>query len=220
MSSLSGTSEMLSAKRRIAPQLLVLLAALAFIGAIWSYMALHNSTQQTLDQHVQSIASQLKCPICQGESVAESQSSLAQEMRGVIREKIQEGQSDQQIIQFFSDRYGTQIVWSPPLSGFGVLAWLVPIMLLLIGIGIVAMTLQNWHETSIVPETAKSGRTSIKHPFTSDEEVDEMDEDEVVRYRAQLERELSEDDILFLNDDMSESHESINDNTHDEEASR
>jgi cytochrome c-type biogenesis protein CcmH len=215
MSSVSGT---LPVKRRIAPQLLVLLAALAFIGAIWSYMALHNSTQQTLDQHVQSIASQLKCPICQGESVAESQSSLAQEMRGVIRQKIQQGQSDQQIIQFFSDRYGTQIVWSPPLSGFGVLAWLVPIMLLLIGIGIVAMTLQNWREAS--PEMPNSGRASTISTITGDEDVDEMDENEIVRYRAQLERELSEDDILFLNDDMHPNYASTNDNSQEEEASR
>lgn len=199
MSSLSG---MLPAKRRIAPQLLVLLAVLAFIGAIWSYMSLHNSTQETLDQHVQHIASQLKCPICQGESVAESQVSLAQEMRGVIRQKIQEGESDQQIIQFFSDRYGSQIVWSPPLSGFGVLAWLVPIMLLLTGIGIVALTLQNWRTNAVMLETPKSGSTI--RTFTSDEDVDEMNEDEVARYRAQLERELSEDDILFLHDDMQE----------------
>ena len=199
MSSLSG---MLPAKRRIAPQLLLLLAVLAFVGAIWSYMSLHNSTQETLDQHVQHIASQLKCPICQGESVAESQSSLAQEMRGVIRQKIQEGESDQQIIQFFSDRYGSQIVWSPPLSGFGVLAWLVPVMLLLTGIGIVAMTLQNWRANAVMLETPKSGSTL--RPFTSDEDIDEMNEDEVARYRAQLERELSEDDILFLHDDMQE----------------
>ena len=212
MSSLSGT---LTAKRHIAPQLLLLLAVLAFIGAIWSYMSFHNSTQETLDQHVQHIASQLKCPVCQGESVAESQVSIAQEMRGVIRQKIQEGESDQQIIQFFSDRYGSQIVWSPPISGFGVFAWAVPVMLLLTGIGIVFMTLQSWRTNSIAPETPKSGKTNVIVPLTSkedDDEVDEMNEDEVARYRAQLERELSEDDILFLHGDTT--------NMHDEEGRR
>ena len=207
MSSLSGR---LPAKRRIAPQLLLLLAVLAFVGAIWSYMSFHNSTQETLDQHVQHIASQLKCPVCQGESVAESQVSIAQEMRGVIRQKIQEGESDQQIIQFFSDRYGSQIVWSPPISGFGVFAWAVPVMLLLTGIGIVFMTLQSWHVNSVLPETLKSGRTSTVRDFTSYEdadEVNEMDEDEVTRYRVQLERELSEDDILFLHGDTTEMQE-------------
>jgi len=192
MSSLSGA---LPAKRRIAPQLLVLLATLAFVAALWSYMSLHNSTQETLDQHVQQVASQLKCPICQGESVAQSQSSLAQEMRGVIRQKIQEGESDQQIIQFFSDRYGTQIVWSPPLSGFGALAWMVPIVLLLTGVGIIVLTLQNWRAAPVVYETQKMGAGNTASTSTSDE--DAMDEDEVARYRAQLERELSEDDILF-----------------------
>ena len=204
MSSLSGS---LPAKRRIAPQLLLLFAVLAFIGAIWSYMSFHNSTQETLDQHVQYIASQLKCPVCQGESVAESQSSIAQEMRGVIRQKIQEGESDQQIIQFFSDRYGSQIVWSPPISGFGVFAWVVPAMLLLTGIGIVFMTLQSWRVNSVMPETPKSSRTSAVRTLMNredDDEVDSMDEDEMTRYRAQLERELSEDDILFLHNNPQE----------------
>ena len=195
MSSLSGS---LLAKRRIAPQLLLLLAVLAFVGAVWSYMSFHNSTQETLDQHVQRVASQLKCPVCQGESVAESQVSIAQEMRGVIRQKIQQGESDQQIIQFFSDRYGSQIVWSPSVSGFGVFAWAVPVMLLLTGIGIVFMTLQSWRTNSVMPAPAKSGKISTIRSFTGDEDGDEMDEDEVTRYRAQLERELSEDDILFL----------------------
>lgn len=204
MSSLSGV---VPAKRRVAPQLLLLLAVLAFVGAIWSYMSFHNSTQETLDQHVQHIASQLKCPICQGESVAESQSSLAQEMRGVIREKIQQGESDQQIIQFFSDRYGSQIVWSPPLWGFGALAWMIPISLLLVGMGIVVLTLRSWRASPMPYGVPKMGANMTIPTGTEDidamdevGEVGEMDDEEQARYRAQLERELSEDDILFQRD--------------------
>src|SRR2546421_7854311 len=113
--------------------LFIALAVLAILGAVWSYVFLQNPPQPSLDQRVQDVASQLKCPICQGESVADSPSQLAQQMRSVIRQQLQTGRSDQQVIQYFVERYGQQIVWSPPWQGFTLLAWLVPITLLLGG---------------------------------------------------------------------------------------
>src|SRR5260370_7570566 len=110
-------------------------ALVAVIGAIWSFMILNTARRganETLDQRVQNVASQLKCPICQGESVADSPSQLAQEMRGVIRQQLQAGRSEQQVVQYFVDRYGQQIVWSPPWQGFTLLAFLVPITLLFV----------------------------------------------------------------------------------------
>src|SRR5438093_10225890 len=110
--------------------LLIFIAVVAIVAATWSYVFLQNPPRQTLDQRVQHIASQLKCPICQGESVADSPSQLAQQMRGVIRRQLQEGKSEQDIIRYFQTSYGDQIVWLPPWQGFTLLAWLVPIGLL------------------------------------------------------------------------------------------
>ena len=207
MRSLSGVSKemkrapgTLTVKRRIAPQLLVLLAILAFIAALWSYMLLNTVRHETLDQHVYRIASQLKCPVCQSESVADSTTSLAQEMRGVIRQKLQAGESDQQIIQEFIDSYGTQIVWSPPWWGFSALAWFVPIMLLLCGIGFVGMTLRSWR-TALPVATTHGAKSTLSYKNGNDVHDDEnVDEADLADYRAQLERELVEDDILFQHD--------------------
>src|SRR5260370_9121191 len=93
--------------------LFLVLALVALIGAIWSFMILNTARRganQTLDQRVQDVASQLKCPICQGESVADSPSQLAQEMRGVIRQQLQPARSGQQVFQYFFVRYGKPIV--------------------------------------------------------------------------------------------------------------
>ncbi len=176
--------------------LFVLVGVVLIVAALWSYMAFVSSTHETLDQHVYRIGSQLKCPICQGESVTDSSSTLAQQMRSVIREKIQEGQSDAQIIQFFSDRYGNQIVWQPQWEGFSLLTWLVPITLLLGGLVLIFFTLRGWR----IPVAGSMTNSVLQRGGGIHEEEREsanLDEKELAHYRLQLERELASDDILF-----------------------
>ena len=173
--------------------LFLILALVAIIGAIWSFMILNAARRDantTLDQRVQDVASQLKCPICQGESVADSPSQLAQEMRGVIRQQLQSGRSDQQVIQYFVDRYGQQIVWSPPWQGFSLLAWLVPITLLLGSALLLFMVLHDWH-------TAPRVGTS-----DNDSDLAGIDDTELQHYRAQIEKELAESDPIFTPREM------------------
>src|SRR5258708_20220341 len=92
--------------------LFLVLALVALIGAIWSFMILNTARRganQTLDQRVQEVPSPLKCPICQGESVATSPSHLTQQMRGVIRQNLQSGRSHQQVVRYSLDRYAHPI---------------------------------------------------------------------------------------------------------------
>src|SRR5205823_3839947 len=165
--------------------LFIALAALAIVGAVWSFVFLQNSQQPSLDQRVHDVASQLKCPICQGESVADSPSELAQQMRGVIRQQLQSGKSEQEVIQYFRNSYGDQIIWSPPWQGFTLLAWLVPIGLLLAGIVLLLFVLRDWR--AIAPP----GTTAV------DTELSGVDEVDLAFYRAQLEQELAADDPIF-----------------------
>ncbi len=166
--------------------LFLVLAVVVVAAAVWSVVYLSTPRQQTLDQRVQAVASQLKCPICQGESVADSTSLLAQQMRGVIRQQLQEGKSEQEIIQYFVRSYGEQIVWSPPWQGFSLLAWLVPIGLLLAGVVLIYFTLRDWRALSRSVEARGNDRDILN-----------IDEAELEGYRAQLERELAEGDVLF-----------------------
>jgi cytochrome c-type biogenesis protein CcmH len=164
----------------------LLIAALAVIVAVWSTLLIVKPKQETLDQRVQNVASQLKCPVCQGESVADSQATIAQQMRQVIRQQLQSGKSEQDVIQYFIRSYGDQIVWLPPWQGFSVLVWLVPIVFFLGGAVLVGMVLYEWRFGSAVAEK----RESISEDKIS------LDP-ELERYRAQLEAELVEEDPLF-----------------------
>lgn len=179
--------------------LFILVGVVLLIAALWSYMAVTASTHETLDQHVYRLGAQLKCPVCQGESVADSTSDRAQEMRAIIRQQIQAGQSDRQIIQYFSDRYGDGIVWSPPWWGFSLLAWLVPIVLLLGGLVLISLTLRDWRLSALDSAIHSVARVPAIVQASSEEDVEfaNIEEYELIQYRAQLERELADEDTLF-----------------------
>src|SRR6266516_688520 len=170
-------------KRR---SLLVFLAVTAISGSIWLYILLATPPQQTLDQQMHDVASQLKCLVCQGESVADSPAILSQQMRGVIRQQLQSGKSEQEVIQYFVSRYGDRILLSPPWQGLTLLAWLVPVALLLGGTLLLFVVLRSWQSHS------------AKEPIVADraESVD-IDENELAYYQQQIEQELAAEDPVF-----------------------
>src|SRR5438270_13559269 len=124
--------------------LLLVIASITILAAIWSYVLLSQPPQQTLDQRVHDVASQLKCLVCQGESVADSPATLSLQMRDVIRQQLQSGKSEQEVIQYFVSRYGDRILLSTPLQGLTLLAWLVPIALMICGMLLVFFVLRSW----------------------------------------------------------------------------
>src|SRR5436190_23753235 len=128
--------------------LLLILGLAAIICSIWVYTLLISPSQQTLDQRVHDVASQLKCLVCQGESVADSPATLSLQMRGVIRQQLQSGKSEQEVIQYFVSRYGDRILLSPPWQGLTLLAWLVPIALMVGGILLLFVVLRSWQSQS------------------------------------------------------------------------
>ncbi|MGQ9510382.1 MAG: cytochrome c-type biogenesis protein [Thermaceae bacterium] len=83
-----------------------------------------------LSPEVFEIARSLRCPVCQGESAAESNSGVAQEMRRLIAEMLKEGKRPEEIRRFFVDRYGDWILYEPPKKGVTLWVWVLPLVLL------------------------------------------------------------------------------------------
>ena len=97
-----------------------------------------------LDAEARAIARSLLCPICENLSVLDSPSPLAQQMRGIIQEKLSAGESREQIIQYFVDRYGEGVLMEPPKHGFSLLVWLGPVLVAMAGVAILSLTLRRW----------------------------------------------------------------------------
>ena len=165
--------------------LLLFLGVVAIISSIWLYTLLLSPSRQTLDQRVHDVASQLKCLVCQGESVADSPATLSLQMRGVIREQLQSGKSEQEVIQYFVSRYGDRILLSPPWQGLTLLAWLVPIALMIGGVILLFVVLRSWQSQS------------DKEPIDDRAESVDIDENELAYYQQQIEQELAAEDPVF-----------------------
>lgn len=80
------------------------------------------------------IAANIKCPFCSGESLFDSTSGVARDYRSLIDELIEDGRSDAEIYDAFVTRFGESILLDPSGSGWGVLLWLVPALVAVIGV--------------------------------------------------------------------------------------
>lgn len=97
--------------------------------------------EEALSPEALEIANQLNCPVCQGQSVRDSNSELARQMRQLIQEKLDQGQSREQILQYFVDRYGLAVLREPPQEGHFWLLWWGPVIGLVLGAGLLALYL-------------------------------------------------------------------------------
>ncbi|MGB7291688.1 MAG: cytochrome c-type biogenesis protein [Thermodesulfobacteriota bacterium] len=91
------------------------------------------SLSESIDDEVREISYLLMCPVCQGQSVAESNSELAKDMRSIIREKLEAGESKEEIINYFVNRYGESILGYPPVKGVNLLLWILPALAVVLG---------------------------------------------------------------------------------------
>jgi cytochrome c-type biogenesis protein CcmH len=169
------------------PSVLVGLVALLALAVVWGALLLGASQPRTLDERTRDVASQIQCPVCNGESVEDSPSGLAAEMRALIRQKLAQGESDHQVIQYFQARYGDSILESPPLLGFTTLMWLPPLAMLLVGGYLVFVAGREWGASPV----ALAGATAE----TRDDQNDlDLTDDERQRLHETLMRELERDE--------------------------
>lgn len=81
---------------------------------------------RSAEDRARDIGSRVKCPVCQGVAISDSPSETARAMMDVVEERIAEGYSDRQVIDYFRARYTDSIVIDPPFAGNTLLVWLLP----------------------------------------------------------------------------------------------
>ena len=133
------------------------------------------------ETRIKKLNKSIMCPVCPGESIDQSQNELAGYMRDIIREKIDQGNSDEEIRGYFVDRYGPVVLMEPPSSGLGVLAWAVPPVGLVVAVIAVWLTLYLMRRRNL-------GDKGFHEDMNDESLVPELSPEEIKRYSALFER--------------------------------
>src|SRR5713226_3073227 len=159
--------------RRLLPLSIVLLLLPVTVGA----------AQQDLEEQVQKIASELRCPVCQNLSAAASPSELAQEMRQLILEQLKQGKSPEEIKAYFVSKYGEWVLLAPTAKGFSLVLWTLPFVAAGAGIILVLLLSRRWSKkkregpasSEIGPEPTRSSLLEEQTRLSA--ELEELDFD-------------------------------------------
>lgn len=128
----------------------MLIAALLFLVALGATSTLNapaaHAQQPSPDlmNHMERIAQGLYCPVCVGVPLNVCETQACEQWRNLILQKLQNGETDDQIRQYFIDQYGDRVLGAPPPEGFNLGAYVLPMLILLGGAAILFFTMRGW----------------------------------------------------------------------------
>lgn len=109
----------------------------------------HQFTDPQQQKTYELIISELRCLVCQNQTIADSNAELAADLRRQTFEMLQQGKSKDEIVQFMTDRYGDFVLYNPPLKTKTALLWLGPIAFLLMGLTIIAWFIRRKRQATV-----------------------------------------------------------------------
>jgi len=127
-----------------------------------------------LDRRTEELTSLMRCPVCQGLSIADSGTMIAMSMKEEVRQFLAEGYTDDQVLLYFEASYGEFIRLEPKAKGFNLVVWLAPLAALLLGLGLII------HKLRPRPEEVE-----VEIQPGTDPEIDDL-----AAYRDQVRREV------------------------------
>ncbi|MEG0821158.1 MAG: cytochrome c-type biogenesis protein [Burkholderiaceae bacterium] len=122
---------------------LVALLPLMAVAAPAASEGVPTALDPVANKRAVAISEQLRCLVCQNQSIAESNAELAVDLKNQVNEQIKAGKSDQQIVDFMVERYGDFVLYKPPFKAQTVILWVGPAVLLIVGLGVFFMNLRS-----------------------------------------------------------------------------
>jgi cytochrome c-type biogenesis protein CcmH len=156
------------ATRRSRRRAVAWVCCLAVVAVSLGLGAARQSGARTPTQRAAAIDAVVRCPSCEGLSVADSSSSTAVAIRSAVLARVRAGQSDAQVEAFLVSRYGPGILLRPPMSGLAGVVWLLPVAAALAGI--VGLAVVFWRRRAPVPvEVSDADRALVDAALAGDE---------------------------------------------------
>ena len=122
---------------------------IALLASLWLALAAHANeaapaaADPVLEARMTRIAAELRCLVCQNQTIADSNADLAQDLRRQVREMLARGDDDAKIIQYMTDRYGDFVLYRPPMKATTMLLWFGPALMVVLGLGALAVVMRR-----------------------------------------------------------------------------
>lgn len=113
-----------------------------------------------LEQRVQRVAAELRCLVCQNQSLADSNADLAVDLKNQVREKLKQGASEKDVIAFMTERYGDFVLYRPPVKATTLLLWFGPGLLLVAGL--IALFVRLRRRAAVAAEPALTAEERVR----------------------------------------------------------
>jgi cytochrome c-type biogenesis protein CcmH len=135
---------------------IVLLLALVAPSALWAVQPDEMLPDPALEARARALSRDLRCMVCQNESIDDSEAPLAHDIRVLVRERLKAGDSDQQVLDFLVARYGEFVLLKPPLSWHTAALWGLPPAVLLIGGVVILFDLRRRRRAAMADEETRN----------------------------------------------------------------
>ncbi|HLQ02409.1 MAG TPA: cytochrome c-type biogenesis protein [Burkholderiales bacterium] len=147
-----------------------LLAFLLLVSAgLWAHAkeAAPAAADPALEHRVMTLAAELRCLVCQNQTIADSNAPLAEDLRNQVRERMRQGASDSEIIDFMVARYGDFVLYRPPVKATTLLLWFGPLLLVVAGLLVLLRRLRR--RPAPEPELTTAERERARKLLTESE---------------------------------------------------
>jgi cytochrome c-type biogenesis protein CcmH len=121
----------------------VLCSLLLLSGQVQAVIETYDFSNAQLELRYQELSAELRCPKCQNQNIADSNAPIAQDLRKLLYQQLEEGASDEEILNYMVARYGEFVRYRPRFSGATAVLWMAPVLLLLVGIVVAFMALRS-----------------------------------------------------------------------------
>ena len=144
------------------------LLLLAMLAPAFAREAAPAAADPVAEARLMALSSELRCLVCQNQTIADSNAELAVDLRNEIREKIQSGMSDAEIKEFMVTRYGDFVLYRPPVKNTTLVLWVGPFLLLAVGGGVLYFNLKRRRKNVVDPELSRDDQALAESLLQSD----------------------------------------------------
>ena len=154
------------------------LAFLAFFSLSPTVIAQYHN-EEALQKAAKELNDRIMCPICPGQTIAQSNNGTSAQMRDLVLKKLRQGKTKEEILQYFESRYGERAMAKPNIKGLNLMLWSLPFLFVFILIFLIYYLIQHWSKKGSV------------------ETVTHIEEAKLAEYKERMEKELNEFDEGF-----------------------